>query len=969
MAWTVSGSGQPRRPGLPGRQRMAVAHHAHVLLGEQGVAAGRGQQGRADAGGEPVGGQEVLQQMAGVGLRQRFQLDGDGRAVAPAPARPAGQQVAAGGGHQQQRGLRRGPGAQRAPVLVQGRVAGRVQQLLEEVEQGVVGPVQVLQHQHQRPPVGQPVQEAPPGGERLVAPAVPVGGGHGAALGRAGELVPLADQPAQVPRDPVDGGRVVGHGVGDHPGQAAGDPVGRVGLEDAGLGLDDLGQGPVGHPAAGGGAALVPGRGAALPPGDQVAVGVEGPPELGHQPGLADAGRAEQGDEPGAALGLGPLERLQQDAQLAVAADQRHRPGGQGVHPGAVARLQRAPHAHRLGPPGQGEQAGRAVADRPLGGAAGRLRHQHGPARGGLLEPGADGHRVARDPRAVGDQGLAGGHGDPQLRPATGPGEGVADGQGGPDGPLGVVLAGLGDPEGGHGDAADGVLDGAAEALDLGPDPVQVAVEHAGDVLGVAFPGLAERLVDLGEQHRDELALHGPALGGGPVALVGVAVVVVGLGGARAGRDQQVEGRVLGQDGLFQPLQADAGLDPELVDQDLAGRPVGGQGVGLAARAVQGQHQLAVEVLAQGVQPDQRLQLGHQLVVAAEGQLGLDPGLGGGHLELLDADQLRPGEVGRGGHVGQCRTPPQGERLAQQVGRARRVAGGQGLAALAVQALEAVQVEALGVDPEQVAGVAGDQGAGRAGAVAGLDRLAQGGHVVLERLLDRRWGLLAPDGLDQLLGRDDLVGMEQQFRQQHPVLDAAEPQRPFALACFQRAEEEEVDRAYHHADLRSFALVAWILWLKRYEPNTRECICHATEYLDASLGVDELAEGLGRADLLQPLGEGRWQVGQRGVEVAHPGGHGAARRGGWAGPPPSRPSPATRPWPAPTGAGWPGPPGRRGSARSRRRPAPAGRPSGGPGRPPTSGRRRRPSRARSGRRSWSRWPARRWRRGSAATTR
>ena len=78
---------------------------------------------------------------------------------------------------------------------------------------------------------------------------------------------------------------------------------------------------------------------------------------------------------------------------------------------------------------------------------------------------------------------------------------------------------------------------------------------------------------------------------------------------------------------------------------------------------------------------------------------------------------------------------------------------------------------------------------------------------------------------------------------QHPVLDAAEPQRPFTLkrACFQRAEEEEVDRAYHHADLRSFALVAWILWLKRYEPNTRECICHATEYLDASLGVDELA--------------------------------------------------------------------------------------------------------------------------------
>jgi hypothetical protein len=53
--------------------------------------------------------------------------------------------------------------------------------------------------------------------------------------------------------------------------------------------------------------------------------------------------------------------------------------------------------------------------------------------------------------------------------------------------------------------------------------------------------------------------------------------------------------------------------------------------------------------------------------------------------------------------------------------------------------------------------------------------------------------------------------MEQQLSQQHPVLDAAEPQGPLALASFQRAEEEEVDRAYHHADLRSVALAVWIL--------------------------------------------------------------------------------------------------------------------------------------------------------------
>ena len=136
-------------------------------------------------------------------------------------------------------------------------------------------------------------------------------------------------------------------------------------------------------------------------------------------------------------------------------------------------------------------------------------------------------------------------------------------------------------------------------------DPVQVPVQHAGDVLGVALGGLAQCLVDLGEQHRHELALHAAALAARPAAVVGDRVAVVGLRVARAGRDEQVQRRVLGQDGLLQALEADAGLDPELLDQHLAGRPVGGQRVGLAARPAGGALRLAVEVLAQRVQPDQ----------------------------------------------------------------------------------------------------------------------------------------------------------------------------------------------------------------------------------------------------------------------------------------------------------------------------------------------------------------------------
>src|SRR4029453_9643989 len=99
--------------------------------------------------------------------------------------------------------------------------------------------------------------------------------------------------------------------------------------------------------------------------------------------------------------------------------------------------------------------------------------------------------------------------------------------------------------------------------------------------------------------------------------------------------------------------------------------------------------------------------------------------------------------------------------------------------------------------------------------------------------------------------------------------------------------------------------------MRRYEPNTPECIWPATEYLVASLSVDELGEGLGRTDLLQPLGDGPGQLGEAGVGRARArGGGGPGGGGGGPAPPPPPPAPATRPRPAPRDAGWPGPSGR-----------------------------------------------------------
>ena len=57
--------------------------------------------------------------------------------------------------------------------------------------------------------------------------------------------------------------------------------------------------------------------------------------------------------------------------------------------------------------------------------------------------------------------------------------------------------------------------------------------------------------------------------------------------------------RVCGQDPLLQLLQVGSWFDPEFLDKDAAGMPVGGKRFGLTAVAVQGHHQQRVKVLPQ----------------------------------------------------------------------------------------------------------------------------------------------------------------------------------------------------------------------------------------------------------------------------------------------------------------------------------------------------------------------------------
>ena len=77
------------------------------------------------------------------------------------------------------------------------------------------------------------------------------------------------------------------------------------------------------------------------------------------------------------------------------------------------------------------------------------------------------------------------------------------------------------------------------------------------------------------------------------------------------------------QDPALELLELRAGVDAELFDEQLTGRPAGGERVGLPPRAVERKRVLRARVLAVRLGRDQPLQLGHELVVAAERELGV----------------------------------------------------------------------------------------------------------------------------------------------------------------------------------------------------------------------------------------------------------------------------------------------------------------------------------------------------------
>ena len=120
----------------------------------------------------------------------------------------------------------------------------------------------------------------------------------------------------------------------------------------------------------------------------------------------------------------------------------------------------------------------------------------------------------------------------------------------------------------------------------------------------------------------------------------------------------------MGENRLVEVMELGAWFDPELVDEHLAGVAVGLERVGLAATAIQREHQLAMQPLAPGVLAGELLELADELGMPPGGEVGLDSQLHGLEVLLLQARDLARRER-RGGELGQRRPAPQLQRLAQ----------------------------------------------------------------------------------------------------------------------------------------------------------------------------------------------------------------------------------------------------------------------------------------------------------------
>ena len=248
-----------------------------------------------------------------------------------------------------------------------------------------------------------------------------------------------------------------------------------------------------------------------------------------------------------------------------------------------------------------------------------------------------------------------------------------------------------------------------------------------------------------------------------------------GDGPARNPRRPLVGGRarergIVLEDRALEPVELLARLDAELVDQQPPPVAVDLQRLRLPPRAVEGEHELSAQALAQRVFTDERLELGDDVLVSCQREIGFDALLETHEPALLQAGDRRLRER-LVGDVRKRRPSPECEGVRQRGRGPIRLAGSQLVTPLGEERLEARRVEIVTVEPEHVPA-----------AMPLESSVIEGGaelrDVDAHRLRGSFRRVLGPELVHQPVDRHRLVRMEQEDRQQCALLGAAKRHVP-----------------------------------------------------------------------------------------------------------------------------------------------------------------------------------------------
>src|SRR5215216_2462811 len=189
---------------------------------------------------------------------------------------------------------------------------------------------------------------------------------------------------------------------------------------------------------------------------------------------------------------------------------------------------------------------------------------------------------------------------------------------------------------------------------------------------------------------------------------------------------------------------------------------------------------------------DERLELGNDVGVAPELEVCLDPLLDREGPALFESSDLSLRERFER-EIGERRTAPERECLAQEIGCLLRVAVIECVPAVCEQLLEVVEIEAAGLESKQVAGALCDES-------AVPERSSQVRDVVLDDLRCGRGSALPPELFDDAIRGDRLVRVQNQQGKEGAPPAAGERDCPVPVANLERAEDPKVHMPPEEAD-------------------------------------------------------------------------------------------------------------------------------------------------------------------------